>query len=103
MLFVQFPVNAASESFLFIHLKITERLPFLLHQGVGCSSSAFPHVVGRNDKLLKVESDFQENSGHFTTLMPREGGEQKCIGADENRTNGSDTAVAPRVNLLKKT
>lgn len=35
LMFVQFIVNAAVEIFLFMHLKITEKLPFFLLQGDG--------------------------------------------------------------------
>lgn len=35
LMFVQFIVNAAIDIFLFVHLKITEKLPFFLLQGDG--------------------------------------------------------------------
>lgn len=49
VLFVQFTVNATIEIFPFILLKITEKLPLFLLEGLGHSFSDFLEVVGRNE------------------------------------------------------
>lgn len=50
LLFVQFIANAAVEIFLFVHLKIPEKLTFSF-RALGCSFSDFLEVVGRNELL----------------------------------------------------
>lgn len=51
VLSVQLTVNAAIETVLFIHLKVTEKFPFFLLSGIGCSFPDFLEVAARNELL----------------------------------------------------
>ena len=51
LMFVQFIVSAAIDIFLFVHLKITEKLPFFSFRVMGSFFSDFLEVVGRSELL----------------------------------------------------
>lgn len=109
LLFVWFTANAAIEIFLLIHLKSQRNYFSFSFRVVGSSFSDFLKLVRMDccepfNKLLKMDSSLQAIGGHsaILSLMPRKGWEQKYIWANENITNGSDTASIPRVVIEER-